>query len=703
MGWASALKKAPSAPLVTKKRETPLTVVQPQTVYRPKVKLADVDFKTLVTIDFETYFDDDYTLRKLSTSEYVRDERFRAHMMGIKIGTRKRRVVPHDKILDALLEIDWSTHTLLCHNTAFDGLILSHHYGVIPAYYYDTLSMARGLHSNDIGASLDEVAQFYALGNKIPNVLTKSKGILKLPKALYTEMANYCGMDVDLTVLVFAAMLQAYPQREIELVDCTIRMFCDPVLEIDREMVAKEHAREVQAKRDLFLSIVGSDSDVFEDMKLLKGKEKLLEGDDRIELMAKRVLGSGEKFANLLRAEGVEPGVKISKSWMQKKADERDDSKKWTYAFAKDDPFMVELLDDDNERVVMLAEARIAVKSTGNVTKAWRFLEATKNGWKLPVGLSYYRAHTGRWGGNNKMNMQNMKRGGVLREAIYAPKGHVVAVQDSGQIEARVNGWLWDQTDLLEAFAIADAYEASQMKLTEDQRQMATGDDRDAYCRFADLVYGFEVTKANKTERFVGKTCVLGLGFQMGANKLQGQLAKGGVKFELEFVKKMVNTYRRKNYKITQGWEICAGIIEDMAMGHEGSHKCIHWEKEKIWLPNGMALKYPGLKKEYNEESGWEEWSYNTPLGRKKIYGGLLCENIVQALARIIVAEQMLQIQSRGYRIVMMTHDEVVAIAPKRQAEKCIKTMAAAMSVPLEWCPDLPVNCEGGYADNYSK
>jgi DNA polymerase len=287
------------------------------------------------------------------------------------------------------------------------------------------------------------------------------------------------------------------------------------------------------------------------------------------------------------------------------------------------------------------------------------------------------------------MNMQNLTRGGELRLSILAPPGHVVAVQDSGQIECRVNGWLWGQHDLLDAFKDADK-----------------GIGRDAYCNFADLVYGREITKADKTERFVGKVCVLGLGFQMGAPKLQITFAKGAlggppVYFELDKCKMIVNAYRQKNYRIQEGWAVCKRIIEDMAEGRTGSHGPINWEANTIWLPNGMALKYPDLKKAMGDK-GWEEWTYQSGKQRKKIYGGLLCENIVQALARIIVGWQMLQI-SRKYRVVMTTHDEVVAIAKKAQAEACIKYMAKWMSTAPAWCSDIPLNSEGGFDDRYSK
>lgn len=695
MGWSSAVQKIIQA------------VTSSNVFVRPTIVPFKVDWARLVTIDFETYYDADYTLSKLSTSEYIRDPRFKAHMMGIKIGGRKTKVVSAKNIKTELRKIDWTCHDLLCHNTAFDGFILSHHYGVVPRIYFDTLSMARGLHSNDIGAGLDEVAQFYGVGNKIQNVLEGSKGVKDLPKQLHKDMADYCAMDVDLCLDIFKKMTPQFPESEMRLIDLTVRMFCDPVLKVDIPRVEIELARELKEREDLLLSI---DVSNYDDKKL-KLVERSLPEHEKCLLKAKKIVGSGEQFADLLRAEGVTPPVKISPAWIKKPRDERRDEDKWAYAFAKDDQDFIELPGRTEEwstdldlnkktdiaklasrqlRVQALVDVRIAVKSTTNITRAQRFLTAGANGMPLPVGYAYYRAHTGRMGGNNKMNMQNLKRGGELRQAILAPKGHVLCVVDSGQIEARVNGWLWGQNDLLDAFCNADA-----------------GKDRDAYCKFADAIYGRTITKDDKIERHVGKTSVLGLGFQMGAAKFQATLAKGAnggppVFFELDRCKMIVNTYRNKNYKIEQGWKKCAGIIEDMAAGIEGSYKCLSWEKERIWLPNGMCLKYPGLKKSYNEEKGWEEWSYQAKGITKKLYGGLLCENLVQALARIIVMSQMLVIAKKR-RVVMTTHDETVATVRKAAAEACFNEMMKAMKTSPVWCADLPLNCEGGYAENYSK
>lgn len=709
--WLSALKKQ-------------VQTQDPETYFqRPDIPQHVPDWSRLVSLDFETYWDADYTLKKMSTSEYVRDKRFKAQMMGIKVGNAKTKIIPAAKIRTALASINWATHSVLCHNTQFDGFILSHHYGVHPAYLYDTLAMARGLHSNDIGAGLDEVSVFYGGQGKTEGGLDGTLGVRDWPKDLYAKVAIYCANDVDEMFRIFKAMLPKLPADEFDVIDMITRMFTSPVLRVDIDRVEKELARELEKRERLMYAAVDpSKYDVggelysrSEWMKMLDKRERELEGTERDMLIIKKIIGSNEKFANLLRAEGVEPPTKVSKAYIAKSKEEKlliPEEDKYTYAFAKDDTEFINLpndveswgfdLDDPDDiqkmavkqaRLQALVDVRIAVKSTTNITRAERFLEAGRDGMPLPVGYAYSRAHTHRLGGNNKMNMQNLTRGGELRLSIMAPKGHMMCVQDSGQIEARVNAWLWGQQDLLDGFRAADN---------------KTG--KDAYCNFADLIYGRDITKADPTERFVGKVCVLGLGFQMGAPKLQITLAKGAlggppIYFPLTQCQSIVTTYRRANYKIAGGWEVCKRIIEDMAVGREGSYGPLNWEEGRIWLPNGMSLHYPDLKKS-TDENGWDAWTYHSTLKgvpvRKKIYGGLLCENIVQALARIIVIWQLLQINKK-YRMVMTTHDEGVAIAPARQAPACITHMEKWMRTAPPWCQGIPLNCEGGYAENYSK
>jgi DNA polymerase len=444
--------------------------------------------------------------------------------------------------------------------------------------------------------------------------------------------------------------------------------------------------QEIEERKQLILAVAPEDVALDSIQSSWRSEWKKLGGGDAEALrifVGKKVIGSGPRFAALLEAEGVDPPLKISPAWLKLSDEERAEApdKQFIYAFAATDPAFMELLDDPDARIRALCEARVAVKSNTSITRAERLLRSGAGGRAMPVYYKYAGAHTWRFSGGDKQNWQNFKRGGELRLSILAPRGYALVVGDSSQIEARVNAWLWGQDDLIEAFRRGE----------------------DIYSLFAtESIYGTKVTKADKERRHVGKTAILGLGYQMGAKKFRATLARGtggpAVHLSEEVAMMIVQAYRKRYSKIAEGWTICQRIIEDMAAGRKGEYRCLRWEKETVWLPNGMRLKYPRLKQQDNGD-----WTYTRKGNIIKIYGGLLCENLVQALARIIVASDQLLEIAATYPVVMTTHDEVVACVKKAFAKKCEAFMQMCLKRPPVWAPDLPVTCETGYAENYSK
>ena len=439
MSWKSALKKSVEA--------------NASKFSRPVIDPYKLDPAKVISLDTETYYDQDYTLRKLNTSSYVRDERFKLQMVGVKEGRKPTKVMTEKQFKVWAKTVPWKDRALLCHHTHFDGFILSHHYGIVPGMYLDTLSMARGLHSNEVDGDLDSVAKFYGGRGKIEGILEKTKGVRDWSPALFKEVGTYCVQDVDEMHRIFWLMHAKMPGREMELIDLIVRMFCDPVLKVNIPKVRAEHAREVAKRKELFFSAVtaadyepgGEHYDKDLHKKLIKGPaERALTGEDRDMLICKRLLGNNEWFADQLRKVGIEPAKKVSPAWMKASPATRDDDDKYIYAFGKDDIGFTSLPEqhelwrgdlDPNKKadVVQIAArkihleimvgARLASKSTNNITRAERFIVAGDNGMSLPVGYAYSRAHTHRLGGSNKMNMQNLQRGGELRESIEAPPG----------------------------------------------------------------------------------------------------------------------------------------------------------------------------------------------------------------------------------------------------------------------------------------
>ncbi len=604
----------------------------------------------IVTLDFETFYGKDYTLSgKMNTSEYVRDPRFHIHGVAIKRGDETLWYTGVNIGL-ALGEIDWSKTALLGHNVAFDGFIVSEVFGHVPAFYLDTLSMSRGSRGHHTRHDLDTVAKEFGYGGKVKrDALANTKDKALLSKEEEAKLGAYAKDDVNDTFKIFWDLYPHIPDDELRLIDITMRMFCDPVLRVDIPRVVEELNAEIGAKAEALL----------------------LSGAQVDDLM------SNDKFAQLLRNAGADLPMKISPS-----------TGKETYAFAKSDLAFQELMNSGSERVRLLCEARLKIKSTIGETRANRFLEAGKDGKKLPILLNYSGAHTHRWSGGNKMNLQNLKRGGELRRSILAPKGHVVVVADSAQIEARVLAWLAGQKDIVDAFA----------------------NKQDVYKMMASAIYSVPVESITKDQRFIGKICVLGLGYGMGAQKLQQTLKQGTMGPPVEITEqecqRIVSIYRQKNWAIKNLWGRMDGAIANMTLGTASREGPLEFGKGFVRLPNGMFLQYFGLHGTVEAVRGdltMVETTYLTKNGRSKLYGGLLTENIVQALSRIIIAEQMLKIHDAGYRIVTMTHDEIVIVAKEKHADKALEFMVATMSTPPSWAPDLPLAAEGGYDTSYSK
>jgi DNA polymerase len=383
-------------------------------------------------------------------------------------------------------------------------------------------------------------------------------------------------------------------------------------------------------------------------------------------------LMSNDKFASLLKEFKVDPPRKVSPV-----------TGKETWAFAKNDEEFKALLEHPNQWVQMLMAARLGLKSTQEETRAQRFLNIAGRG-TLPIPLRYYAAHTGRWGGDDKINMQNLGRNSMLKHAIFAPSGYVLVDSDSSQIEARMVAWLAGQDDLVEAFE----------------------NGQDVYKIMASAIYGKSESTITKEERFVGKTTILGAGYGMGAVKFQAQLKTFGVLVEADEAARIIQVYRETYPAIPRLWKEAGRSLDAIlanATSEVGKEGILRVEGTKgIRLPNGLFIKYPNLRKQ--EKEGGTEYVYDTKRGKavipNRIYGGKVVENVCQALARIIIGEQMLRI-AKKYKVVMTVHDAIACIAPEAEAETANEFVQLCMKIRPDWASDLPLNCESGYGKSY--
>jgi DNA polymerase I-like protein with 3'-5' exonuclease and polymerase domains len=603
----------------------------------------------LITIDFETYYDKDYSLSKMTTEEYVRDAWFEVIGIGVKVDDGETHWASGSfETLKLWLHesFDWSNAGVLAHNTMFDGAILGWLFGIKPRVWFDTLSMARALHGVEVGGSLKALTERYGLGVKgteVINALGKRRA--DFSDTQLATYGDYCINDVELTYKLFMKLLAQFPKQELRVIDLTLRMFIEPRLELDMERL-ETHLTETLALKDTLLAESGATRD---------------------DLM------SNNKFAYMLRSLGVEPPMKISPT-----------TGKPALALAKSDEEFTALAEHPDVRVQTLVAARLGNKSTLEETRTQRFLNIAKRG-KLPVPLRYYAAHTGRWGGDDKLNLQNLPSRGQnankLKTSIKAPPGYVLIDSDSAQIEARVLAWWAEQDDLVDAFR----------------------EGKDVYVKMASAIYGKPESDITKQERFVGKSTILGAGYGMGAARFQAQLKLFGVEVDLDECRRIIDIYRQTNPRIVQLWRqaqevlICLSRGEHAPLGKPGVVATVP-EETAVRLPSGLLLRYDDLS--FAEGAKGIEFSYKTRKGRTRIYGGKVVENLCQALARCIIAEQMLRISKR-YPVVMTVHDSVVCLAPESEVEGAISYVEESMRWVPSWAEGLPVNCEADVGVRY--
>jgi DNA polymerase len=603
----------------------------------------------IITLDFETFYSQTFSLSKMTTEQYIRSPEF--EVIGVAVQVDDGEPVwfsgTKEQTKGFLSGLALQDNLVVAHNAVFDLAILSWHFDIKPKAIVDTLSMARAIHGTEVGGSLKVLAQHYELGVKGEEVLQAlGKRRIDFAQEELHRYGMYCVNDVALTYGLFKQLSKDFPAVEYRLIDLTIRMFTEPSLKLNKQ-VLEEHMVTIKTE-----------------------KERLLNSGT----FTKEELMSNNKFAELLQALGVQPPLKVSPT-----------TGKETWAFSKTDEEFKALLEHENPTVQVLAAARLGTKSTIEETRTQRFIDIADRG-SLPIPLRYYAAHTGRWGGDDKVNMQNLPRTSKLKYAIEAPDGYLIVGSDSSQIEARTLAWLAEQNDLVDAFDRGE----------------------DVYKIMASSIYGKPVNDITKPERFMGKTTILGAGYGMGSVKFQAQLKRDNVDLSADETKRIIDVYRTTYEWIPilwrQGSMALEAIMADQSAPLGRNGVLVVEGRKGIRLPNGMYIKYPNLRSWTN--NGKAELVYDTKKGKttvpNRIYGGKVIENVCQALARIAIGEQMLQV-AKKYKVVMTVHDEIVCVVPEAEVHEAQKYVEDCMRARPKWGKELPLNCESGFGKSYGE
>lgn len=611
----------------------------------------------IFTIDFETYYSKTFSLSKMSIEEYVSSDEFQIIMVGVKKNDAPTEILSfttHAEYKQALEARGIHRGAALCHNTMFDALILETVLGIIPLMLFDTLCMAQATlkpfhRSISLAKCLEHESSPLSKGTYVGNML--GRRLESLTPQEFQKYAAYCSDDCDGEWWLFNRLKERLPKDEYWIIDMTLRMYIQPVFELNPDILRGVLHDTREKKKELLAALPPS--------------------------VNQSQLSSNPKFAKVLEALGVDIPYKISPTTL-----------KPTYAFAKTDPEFKDMEDEyaDDPLVAPILAARLGTKSTLAESRAMRFLDISEQYGKLRVPLRYYGAHTGRYGGMEKINCQNLTRidpknpsRNQLRYAVEAPQGYVVLASDLSQIEARLNAWLSNCDPLLQVFR----------------------DKGDPYCAFASQAFDRHITKANEKERFIGKTCILGLGYGMGWKKLQSTLRKDGFKASEYEVKQWLYKYHDVYCQIPALWKRCDDIIEQMATG-----ECMQMvgplmaTKDRLTLPNGMAIWYHNLR--YIHTSKYRGWSFTFAGRPKTLWGGKMVENIVQSLARITVTEHMIRIRKEmGLRPALQAHDELVYVVPESQVAEYKSGVLEIMKTPPSFALDLPIDAEAAWGQTY--
>ena len=611
----------------------------------------------LITLDFETYYSQEYSLTKLTTEEYIRDPRFEPLIMGFQVDEDEPQWVQGKSDIGTILDsLDIENQAVLAHHAHFDGFILNHHFGHRPKAWLDTLSMARALHGSEVGGSLGKLVAHYGVGVKDTRQLVNAKGkrLHEFNEIELVDYAGYCCDDVRMTRAIFDKMIKYIPPTEMKLIDMVVRMFTEPELMLNGPKL-REYHMTIRAEKSTLLIDAGVTLD---------------------EVM------SNEKFAQALKRAGVTPPMKRSPTTGQ-----------MTYAFAKTDQGLLELQEHPSDQVQALVAARLGNKSTLNETRTLRMAEMAERG-PATVYLKFSGAQqTHRLSGGDSMNWQNNQRGGVIRDSIEAPDGYVLVVADSRNIESRVVDTLAKQKDAVQAYRDYDA-----------------GHGPDIYCVMAGKIYRREITEDMKPERQFGKVVKLACGFQMGPERFQETARNmAGLELAMNVCATAVNIYRQSHPMVAMLWNRGQSALAVLATGPGDEEAPLKYldpcqlvliEQNALLLPNGLRIRYPEIG--FN---GDREWTFKSNRGeRTKIYGGKIVENVVQALARNIVLEQTLRV-SRLAKVPckLSVHDEGVFLAPEDRADEVKAIATEVMSTSPEWWPDIPVAVEVNIARVYGE
>lgn len=662
-----------------------------------------------LTLDFETYYDKEINLKKMTTQAYVMHPQMEVLMVSAKFNEDPVQIIDGEQIPTFFATVDWSNTAVIAHNAVFDGSILYWRYGVRPAMLIDTMSMAQALGVPTIAGSASLATCIRLLqeaGYAVPPKGTEVLDALGKRRADFTPQQwaayrEYCKNDTDITWFLFKVLRQYLTDEEMCFQDIILRCYTEPRLTVDIPTVEYELNRCRTYKAEQLAEVCKMFGTTQDNLSAL--------------------LRSNDKFAEVLRSIGgvTEEEAEQGKSGtfiIPTKVSEK--TGKTTWAFGKTDVAFKELCEHDDPKIQAVCQARLAAKSSIDETRCLKFLEYGSYGF-LPMGYKIGGAHTNRMSGGSagSANMQNLPSGrregqsDLLRRSIIAQGNSVIVNYDASQIECRVLAYIANQTDVLGVFASGgDVYSFAASKIHGIPYQ--------------EIIDGRKSSDPETAHKYsmmrqYGKTATLALGYGQGAQGFQKYaLVNTGINMTMDESATTVRAWRDANGFITGFWRMCDQALATMVAGGQmyfggadgkmffadGNRYIFGRKVAGIRMPNGLWLNYPNLSADFTNprrpQYFYDKCGYNGKPLKTKVYSGLVAENITQALAFAVMKTQAVWI-AQYYPIVMNTHDEWCIVVPREQAEVAAGYMHRCMCTAPDYIQGIPLASEGGWAQSY--
>jgi len=643
----------------------------------------------VLCLDFESYYTTDYSLMKMPTINYINDPRFELTGLGVEIlydgqfndPPLTSFIVP-DKIADALTDCqnrwgkspdgDLEGCTILVKHARFDITVLQTKFGIVPKFIIDLEDLTRHYDSR-MSHELKDLAKMHKLKAKGDTSEFRDLHWADMDTAKRKALADYTINDVELETELFKIYLPrlSNPKTELRLARHTLDLWLHKRFAVDLDLAASIKAK----MRGKIASAIQASGHTPKELR------------------------SG-KFVTWLQ-EALPDGETVPTKQC-KKPRKKTGKYEMIPALSKADEACQQLLVHPEQKVRDLLIGRLAAKSWPTHLKRVGSLvsQYIANGGSLRVPIKYYAGHTGRWGGVEKINLQNLGGRGrgiendyliqVVKQLIGAADGYKLGAADSAQIEARALAWLAGQQDLLDGFARGeDVYSVFAARLFNCEVRKPTKDDP------PDLAVELKI------KRGFGKDAILGAGYGMGATKFYNNcLANPGLRplfdsgqYDFKFVKQLIDLYRSKYSKIPAYWtsvekafkrvirfpHLIAPVGRVVFRNNKGT--------VEIVLPSSRVLYYRHCK---IDRKNTIKWQHGT------LWGGSITENIDQSISRDLLGYWILKCEEEGLPVVLTIHDDITTLLPVDQAEEMLEKQMSIMRTVPEWASGLPVDVEGG-------